>query len=254
MNSFMLRTNTIKMKKTLLICLLSIVNFIAYSQCTPDPLITSPGIYPDSATGFLDACTGIEYTQLITNVVPADTNILVFGIPITTSIDSIVIDNVTGLPPGMSMACNPSGCAFLGGATGCAIITGICSVNGTYPLVFNLSAYVGGVTTPNPFVVDYYSILVSPSGCTSSGLKEKSLSSFKISPNPTSNNLVLEGLNSKKGIHFIQLMNTEGKIINTFSANGLDTLTIQLENINSGLYFIRLNSEEGSEVVKVIKE
>ena len=40
------------MKKTILVCLLSIIKFVAYSQCTPDPSFTSPGVYPDSATNF----------------------------------------------------------------------------------------------------------------------------------------------------------------------------------------------------------
>lgn len=254
MNSLTYCLNTTTMKKTLLICLLSALNFVANSQCTPDPLLTSPGIYPDSATGFSNACTGVSYSQIVTNVVPADTSILVFGIPVPTSIDSIVIDNVTGLPPGMSYACNPSGCSYLGGTSGCAAITGICNVDGVYPLVFNLSAYVGGLPLPNSYVVDYYSITVSPTGCSSAGIKENSVSAVKISPNPTSNNIVVEGLNSKKGMQAIQLMNTEGKLIDTYSVMGLDTITLQLENLNTGLYFIRLNSEEGTEVVKIIKE
>ncbi len=123
-------TKNENMKKTILICLLSVVTFIAYSQCTPDPSFTSPGIYPDSATNFSAACVGIDYSQTITNIVPLDTVIVVFGMGITTSIDSIVIDNVTGLPPGMSIACNPSGCSYIGGSTGCAIITGICNTIG----------------------------------------------------------------------------------------------------------------------------
>jgi len=49
-------------------------------------------------------------------------------------------------------------------------------------------------------------------------------------------------------------MNTEGKLIDTYSVIGLDAITLQLENLNTGLYFIGLNSEEGTEVVKIIKE
>lgn len=253
LNSLTYCLNTTTMKKTLLLCLLSTINFIAYSQCTPDPLLTSPGIYPDSETGFSNACTGVSYSQIVTNVVPADTSILVFGIPIPTSIDSIVLANVAGLPPGMTYACNPAGCSYIGGTSGCAVITGICNVDGFYPLVFNLKAYVGGLTTPNSYVVDYYSITVSPTACLTS-IEETQVSNLVISPNPTSNNIVVEGLNSKKGMQAIQLMNTEGKVINTYSVIGLDTITLPLENLNTGLYFIRLNYEEGTEVVKIIKE
>jgi hypothetical protein len=238
------------MKKTILICLLSIVNFIAYSQCTPDPSFTSPGIYPDSATNFSAACVGIDYSQTITNIVPLDTVIVDFGMGITTSIDSIVIDNVTGLPPGMSIACNPAGCAFIGGSTGCAIITGICNTIGVYPLVFNLSAYVGGTTAANPIVLDYYSITVSTDGCTE-GIEKTEISAFKISPNPTSTSILIEGLKDVKEIH---LMNPEGKMIQSVAVNELNSISLDLESINSGLYFIQLISENGTEIVKIIKE
>ena len=238
------------MKKTILVCLLSIIKFVAYSQCTPDPSFTSPGVYPDSATNFSAACVGIDYSQTITNIVPLDTVVVVFGMNITTSIDSIVIDNVTGLPPGMSIACSPSGCAYIGGTKGCAIITGICNTIGVYPLVFNLSAYVGGTTGANPIVLDYYSITVSTDGCLG-GMMKNEISSFKISPNPTSSSVLIEGLQDSKEIH---LLNLEGKTIESFSTNGLNNININLENINSGLYFIQINSENGTEIVKVIKE
>ncbi len=238
------------MKKSILICLLALVNLIANSQCTPDPSYTSPGIYPDSATNFSAACVGIDYSQTITNIVPVDTVIVVFGMNVTTSIDSIVIDNVTGLPPGMSIACNPAGCSYVGGSTGCAIITGICNTIAVYPLVFNLSAYIGGTTDAHPIVIDYYSINVSTDGCTE-GIVKKDISYFKISPNPTSNSVLIEGL---KEVKEIRLINPEGKIIENYSINGLNEMNLNLENINSGLYFIQLIAENGTEIVKVIKE
>ena len=62
---------------------------------------------------------------------------------------------------------------------------------------------------------------------------------------------MIEGLQDSKEIH---LLNLEGKTIESFSTNGLNNININLENINSGLYFIQINSENGTEIVKVIKE
>lgn len=234
--------------------LLGLIAFTALNlnaQCTPDPTQTEPGIYPDSATGFADACVGILYEQLITNVVPADTNVLVFGIPILTTIDSIVIDSLHGLPTGMTFECNPANCVFPGGETGCAFISGICDVTGDYPLTFYLSAYVGGLSTANPYVVDYYSITVNP--CTA-GTIENDLSKVKIAPNPASEIVVIEGLNHKKGIYSISLMNPEGKIVRELEILDQDDISIQLEGINSGIYFICIHSTDGNEILKLIKE
>lgn len=238
------------MKKILLLGLLAFTSMNLNAQCTPDPTQTEPGIYPDSATGFADACIGILYEQLITNVVPADTNVVVFGIPILTTIDSIVIDSLNGLPPGMTFECNPNSCVFPGGETGCAIITGTCSVAGDYPLTFYLSAYVGGVSSPNPYVVDYYSINVS--ACTG-GIEENQLSKLKLSPNPAFNNVIIEGLTNKKGITSITLMNPEGKIIQNIEINQQDKLSIQLDGINTGIYFIQINALDGNEILKLVK-
>lgn len=239
------------MKKLLLLSLLAFISLNLNAQCTPDPMQTEPGIYPDSATGFADACIDILYEQLITNVVPADTNVVVFGISILTTIDSIVIDSLNGLPPGMTFECNPNSCVFPGGETGCAIITGTCSVAGDYPLTFYLSAYVGGVSSPNPYVVDYYAINVN--ACTA-GMEENKLSELKLSPNPASNNVIIEGLNNKKGITSISLMNLEGKIIRNMEINQQDKLSIQLDGINSGVYFIRINAIDGNEILKLVKD
>lgn len=239
------------MKKIILLGLITFTALNLNAQCTPDPNQTDPGIYPDSATGFADACVGILYEQLITNIVPADTNVLVFGIPILTSIDSIVIDSLNGLPPGMTFECNPNSCVFPGGETGCAIITGTCTFVGNYPLTFYLSAYVGGLSSANPYIVDYYDINVN--SCTA-GIKGNNISELKLSPNPASNNVLIEGLDSKKGIYSVSLMNLEGKIIEEVEIDSQEDLSIQLDSINSGIYFIRINTIDGNEILKLVKE
>ena len=35
------------------------------AQCVPDPTITVPGIYPDSATGLVSGVVGVPYTEVI---------------------------------------------------------------------------------------------------------------------------------------------------------------------------------------------
>jgi hypothetical protein len=169
------------MKKLLLLASVAFFGALNLNaQCTPDGQYTQAGIYPDSATNFAPACLGQAYSQVITNVVPVDTcaQILPAPFPCTTlAMDSIVLDNVTGLPPGLTFACNGNNCTYLGGTTGCAIITGTPTALGTYNMVFNVSAYVGGVPTAQTFTVDYYEIVVS--SC-SVGIEENTNSMFKL--------------------------------------------------------------------------
>ncbi|MFM7079047.1 MAG: hypothetical protein ACKOYC_04560, partial [Bacteroidota bacterium] len=55
----------------------------ANSQCVPDPTLTIPGIYPDSATGLASGVVGVPYTQVIQAKVPVDTVVSINGLPPT---------------------------------------------------------------------------------------------------------------------------------------------------------------------------
>lgn len=240
------------MKKLLLIACVAIFSAAnVQAQCSPDPQYTSPGIYPDSATNFAPACVNQPYTQLITNVVPADTSVLILGFPTTVPIDSIVLTSVSNLPPGMTISCNPSGCAYPGGTIGCAIISGTCATVGTYYPVFNLTAYPGGVGAiggPQTFTINYYKIDVN--AC-AAGIEENTSNLFKLFPNPTNNKAVIEGLT---GQNTVSIANAEGKIIKTYAVTEGTSLEMNLEGLNNGLYFITVAYEKGTEVLKLIKE
>ena len=156
------------MKKLLLFMSFSIVAiFSANAQCTPDPQYTSPGIYPNEATGFVSGCVGVPYSQLVTNVVPADTVVIVFGTPVSLPINDIEITSFTGLPPGFTVVyydgentSNPvDGGIFEGGTTGCALITGTSSVAGTYDLTITVIPTVGGVAQ-SATIIDWYTIVI----------------------------------------------------------------------------------------------
>jgi len=243
------------MKKLLLFASIAFIGSLNLNaQCTPDPQYTSPGIYPDSATNFAAACSGEAYTQLITNVVPADTTVTVpiFG-QITADIDSIVLVDVTGLPPGMDLACNPTSCAYPGGQTGCAIISGTCNTPGTYNLVFNLKAYVAGFPGgPQSFTLDYYKIIVY-ANC-NAGLNETSASPFSMFPNPAGQKVVINGLASEYGVEHITLVNAAGQLVKNISLTEGTSQEINLEGLNHGLYFVKIGYNKGTEVLKLIKE
>jgi hypothetical protein len=95
-------------KLLLLICTvfaLSATN--SYSQCTPNTAITTPGIFPDSATGLSPAVTGQLYTQVMQLRVPVDTVTMIGPLPVTVPIISIELLSFAGLPAGLTYSCNP---------------------------------------------------------------------------------------------------------------------------------------------------
>ena len=250
------------MKRLLLLFTMTVITgLVATAQCTPDPQYTSPGVYPDSATGFADACVGVLYEQLITNVVPVDTDVVVIpGFPAVNLVfDSVVVTSVAGLPPGFTYSCYDAQnvispmdqCAFEGGTTGCISIVGTAQAGdeGTYPLTITVEAYLAGGATPQAtYDVDYYSILV---GCV--GLNEGSKNKFKLFPNPVAGSFTLDGLEGLD-VSAISITNTEGKVLNSFSNINSSSFDINVADLEGGIYFVRIAHGTSMDVVRFIKE
>ena len=154
-----------KIKNTL--CVIGLIGFFTLNLkaqvCTPDTQYTSSGLHPDSATGLDSATLGVYYEEVITVVVPADTVISPGPPPIIIPIDSLVMTNVTGLPPGLTYGCEPPSCHWPGGTTGCILISGTPTDTGTYSLTFLYNFYLGGSPTPVSITIEYYSIFVDSS-------------------------------------------------------------------------------------------
>ena len=107
------------------------------AQCVPDMSITEPGFYP-SGTDLPCAERGMAIDTSIQLLNFDTVNVADFGIPanIEAIVNFIRIDDITGLPSGLSWSCTPSNCTFPGGSHGCVSITGTTTAApGEYPLV-----------------------------------------------------------------------------------------------------------------------
>jgi hypothetical protein len=251
------------MKKLLLsLVVILVATASANAQaCAPDPQFTDPGIYPDSATGLTPACADQPYTQLITNVVPADTlvDLPIIG-PTPIPIDSVVITSWTGLPPGFTYACydggntiSPTdGCAYEGGTTGCAIITGNPTMAdiGSYQQIIEVFASAGNGLETSTETIDYYYIHIID--CTNS-LETLSDSKFLVYPNPAKEMITLNGLNDIE-VESVVITNMGGQQMAYFADINTPALDMDLNHFESGMYFVTINYNGVSEVIKFIKE
>ena len=292
----------------------------ANAQCIPDPAYTTPGIYPDSATGFNSGCVGVQYDQLITNVVPADTCVVIIqGFPCATvSIDSIKIVSFTGLPASLSYSCYdaqnttspPDQCTYEGGTTGCAAITGIPTAGdvGVHNLVITVDVYAGGSgSSQGTQVIDWYFIEIEdvptissdgfvltssstsnnqwyldggiltgetgqtldPSGngtytvesncglstgfaVTDAGLEENSISQFQLYPNPADESITISSTNGAM-ISELAVTNLNGKVVMSRRISA-PSETLDVQNLENGIYFIQVTSDAGTEIVRFIKK
>jgi len=236
------------MKKTLLFLIaLVAVNFIIAQNCTPDPQYTTPGVYPDSATGLPPAYVGVPYDVTITEIVPVDTCIVLIFPPCTVlPIDSVVVDTYSGLPPGFNMvSMNETNLNFIfpGGATSCMRITGTANPGdeGSYPItVSGLSwATVLGVPTSQPFTVDYYTIeVLNPTEIIS--FSGENLQVNQNSPNPFNYSSNIEYYLPQDGNVKISIYNVVGKEIKTESfwgRKGNNNYLLSATDFSNGVYF-----------------
>lgn len=87
------------------------------------------------------------------------------------------------------------------------------------------------------------------------GIQENNmlLKDVSVYPNPFSNKLTIKGNEMNKVIS-IQLFDLLGKEINVgIEKNNEELKIVDLDNTNSGIYFLRLNSIDGNRTIKVIK-
>ncbi len=229
-------------KLLLLICTFFILgNSSVYSQCTPNPAVTTPGIFPDSATGLSPASVGQLYTQIMQLRIPVDTVTMIGSFPITVPIVSIELLSFAGLPAGLTYSCNPSNCVFPGGSNGCVAITGTPSVAGHYPIVAITKSLASlfGSNIAQYDTIDYYYIDVT----TASGLlSEDGLPTFTMGqnmPNPSEDfTSILFTLPSKSDVEFF-MFNMIGKEIYHKALDGdqgENTLKIDVRDFTPGIY------------------
>jgi hypothetical protein len=83
------------------------------------------------------------------------------------------------------------------------------------------------------------------------GLKEVSNATFAgLYPNPASNNVTLEFTNNS--VKNISVMDLTGRVVFTTSTSD-EKIALNLSNLNDGVYFVRINSNNKTEIAKLIK-
>ncbi len=241
------------MKKLLLSIALAVGGtFAVNAQCTPGANYADSlfGVWPDTIQNFPLATANVSYTTDLNFKVPTDAGDIdpTFA---GATIVSFSVNDVVGLPPGMDYTCNISNCSYLGGANGCAQITGTCATPGTYDIQIDLTAtvsipFVGEIPVPQSFTG--YKIIVG-----SLGVVTLDASNVTIFPNPVLNELTLEGL-SAYNFETIEIFNAAGQSVKQVGSTELNKLELNVADLNAGVYMIHLNGMNGTTVKKFIKQ
>ncbi len=248
--------------KRLLLILISVlsVNMILAQNCTPDFSYTNPGVYPDSATNLAVAYVGVPYQETITTVTPSDTCVVILFPPCeTVPIDSVMVESVTGLPPGLSVVSENETSLpfkFLGGSTSCMFISGTPTQAGHYPITVNGTSWATVFTLPQsqPFIVDYYFIdVIDPTGIAE--VNENEFTVAQNSPNPVRDYTFIEYYLPKSATVNILIRNILGEVVwneNKISNQGTNRLKIDASSFSNGVYFYQVNYNNQSISKKIV--
>lgn len=237
------------MKSTILACLLLFTLFSgmvmsAQAQCVPnnDPVV---GIEPDTLSV---AYVGIPYEQIIYFKMPLDTSIQIGPITVPLIVDSLIITSYSGLPPSFALNCNNPSCTLLGGANGCAAITGTATPDeaGYHQLKVYVTTFVsdtfgtsiGGV----PDSITFYFLDIQ----FATGIEEIGEGGWKLSslfPNPANDQLTVAVTAPADAEVYLQLTDLYGRLVEQQKWNlkkGMNLQNIQSRNLPEGLYLLRV--------------
>jgi len=240
------------MKKILLTLTLAFAFIGANAQCSPDAQFTLPGIYPDSATGLLNAFVGQSYNQNITIITPTDTTVEYLGQMLNVTIDNIDLTDVTGLPNSFSYACDPPNCSFDGGTITCAELysaSPLSSEIGSHQIIFETTTYVSNVpfieTTTQDDVIDYYYLNISSTTNTINKFNDFTFDLKDIYPNPVSNNAKIQFISGNSTNVFFTVFNHLGEKIeerNIAATRGVNDIEISSNDYANGMYLYAINN------------
>lgn len=219
------------------------------AQCVPDPTITTPGIYPDSATGLPGGTVNVAYNEVIQFRTPLDTSLA--GLPV--DITSISVTQVTGLPPGITYSCTPANCIFPGGTNGCMQLSGTPSTAGSYPITVDLivDAMISGtIPFQQPATVDYYVINISGTTGIATVSANLAFGIVALKPNPATDYTDLTYSTPLGGDFKIKIYDLLGKQVHEQITRGMagnNSIRIKTSGLNPGVYMMTLAN--GSNVV-----
>lgn len=221
------------------------------AQCTPNQLYADSvfGVWPDTIQDFDPGFVGSFYSDTLNILTPHNAGDIdpLFSI---FTIDSIALNSVTGLPPGLSIVCNSqtgAACTYLPQQVGCGLIQGTPTLAGNYPISLDVIAYAhaplfGAQELPQVFTG--YSINISM-GAGVDEMPIATLSHVRNVPNPVTDRTNIEFNLAKAGEVKVKVYDLVGAELWTgqlLGKPGLNRMPFEATKLESGIYLYTVSS------------
>lgn len=255
------------MKKfyTLTAALLFSVGFIN-AQCTPGSSTTEFDPQPGSVP---NATLGVQYDEVLQFYIPFTKDITILGYSLTADIDSVVLNDVTGLPAGLTWTASPGGPLYLPGTNGCGRTLGIATTAGQFPIsfdgriYFHIDTVLTGLPVIGTYHVDFdtsftidqylsteygesYSLtVVDPTGIKDFNADLNSM--LSLYPNPSTGAFTFDLKAGERVNGEIVVTDVTGRKVFTQNIDvvGIYSTVIDLSNQAKGLYTVQLRTANG---------
>lgn len=238
-----MKNNTTKL---LFIALLGIfANNLSAQSCTPDANINQHGYYPDKLDSATEQLAYSMTIQLYSKRDTAIANPLGPG-TVNATIDSLIIQRITGLPAGLTYVCNPPNCRYPSLKTGCVNIFGTTpnSSAGNYPLIIEVlvKATLGGSFKQNfPQNVEDFNIVVKDDNVAATNEILGGL--LSIYPNPTINEINI--INPNFVGFDVQLISITGQVLLDQHSSKTVNTALDTQNLANGIYTLLIKTADG---------
>lgn len=232
------------MIRTLLFATLVAASFQVSAQCVPNQMYADSvyGVWPDTTQNFVNGMVNTFYSDTLTVLIPSQANLIDPSLPAVT-LDSVQMNNITGLPPGISVMCNSQtggACTYLANQVGCGLLQGTPTVAGTYPITINVTAYAtffGVQSFPQAFTG--YSITIMPAAAGIGDIAVLTLDGVKNVPNPFTDRTTIEFNLAKAGMAHVKVFNLVGEQLWKTTVQGKpgsNRVPFALNTLENGIY------------------
>lgn len=238
------------MKQLVLSLVLAAAAGSAFAQpCTPDPLYADSlyGIWPDTTTNFPNGTVGVAYEAVLNLIVPTDAGVVNPAFA-GVVLDSVAFNGITGLPPGLSIACasqTPAACSYLTGQLGCGIVQGTPTQAGTFDLVLQVTAYTSLFGSVIPIPQDFTGYRIVVDEATNIAEILPAIGEVRNVPNPFATRTAIEFSLAKASPVRVSIYNLLGEelwVHELQGRTGMNRVPFEAGQLQEGVYLFRVST------------
>lgn len=238
------------MKHLILFLSLFIASAGLQAQCVVNTSYSGPGFYTNNGDSVLDdAILDSLYSENVSLYVPSTYDIGGFNV----NVDSVKIENILGLPDGIGSACTPTSCFWLGGDTGCVLISGTptnAAQIGNNPLTIKMRFY--GLSTSVGEDVTVFSIDLSEGQTTQpNSVNKAQFANYRIAYSRDLSSLRL--ISGNKAPFEANIIDITGQTkLSGIANSGESELKFDTSSLAPGIYIVQYSQANSSRSSRIV--